>query len=122
MNYFDDETPRHKKKSQAKPPKKASHKHVFEPFILEYPKDWYKKPHEQSGEKCAQFYGYCPMCGKVGYIDDSCWWTSAKKCRNGFRYYDRVPTEEGVRELNPETRTLPIFFSDNPFVKFVDIN
>lgn len=122
MNYIDDETPRHKKKSQVKPPKKATHKHIFEPCIIEYPKDWYKKPHEQNGEMTAEFSGYCPVCGKVRPTDQSRWWTTSQTYIRHFMCHQNVPTEEGARELNPETRTLRTFYHKDGFAKFVDID
>ena len=121
MDYLNEETTRYKKKSQAKPPKKTKHKHIFEPCIIESPVDWHKKPHERSGEKQSEFGGFCPICGKVGPTDQSRWWTNASKCIKGFRFADCVPTKEGARELNPETRTLRTFWSEDIFAKFVDI-
>lgn len=121
MNYVDEEIPRHRKKSQAKPPKKSKHKHIYEPCIIEYPTDWYYKEHERSGERRSNFYGFCPICGKVGETDQGRWWTEDLGYVGHYLVHNTVPTEEGARELNPETRTLPTFFSDSPFPKTVNI-
>lgn len=121
MNFIDEEIPKYTKKSQAKPPKKAKHKHVFEPCIIEIPEDWHKKEHEQSGKKRPIFEGFCPICGKIGPIDQSRWWEEKLGHIGMWQLYGGIPTEEGARELNPATRTLPTFHGDDPFVKFVNL-
>lgn len=118
MKYIED-TPRYKKKSQAKPPKKSKHKHVYEPCVIEYPRDWYKKEHERSVEKRVQISSYCPICGKVGDIDHDRWWR--RETLHGGSAGRNVPTDEALREYNPETRTLPTFVSDEYFAKFVEL-
>ena len=118
-----DDIPKYRKKSQAKPPKKADHKHLRETCILEIPADWYKKPHERSGKTTPHFYAYCPICGKVlGYNPEYDRYWMYEEHHNGATHYkERVPTEEGARELNPATRTLPTFRVDDIFPKFVDL-
>ena len=121
MNY-EEEIPRYRKKSKAKPPKKSKHKHVYEYCIIERPADWYKKEHERSGEVKAEINTYCPICGKVGDVEDWDRWVKHEP-NDGrpFRYLIPTPTEEYAREKNPETRTLPTFWSEDIFPKFVDI-
>lgn len=120
MNFTDD-IPKYKKKSNKKPPKKADHKHLCEPCIIVRPEDWYKKEHERSGKMTSEFYGYCPICGKVtAFLPDRDRWYARVKRNNGtFSYWETVPTEEGARELDPVTRTLPTFEADDLFVKEV---
>lgn len=114
--------PKYKKKSQAKPPKKAKHKHVYGPCLIESPLDWWNKPHERKKYvPYLRFASYCPICGKTGEQDHDRWWTSVKKYSNSGSYIETVHTEEAERELNPATRTLPVFKSDYPWSKFVDI-
>lgn len=122
MNFTDD-IPKYKKKSQAMSPKKAKHKHLYEPCIIEIPSEWYKKEHERSCEMTPHFNAYCPICGKVAshnpYNDR--WWTK-EECYNGaVHYYKTVSSAEGARELNPETRTIPTFRTDDAFPKFVNL-
>lgn len=122
MNFSDD-IPKYHKKSHKKPHKKADHKHLCEPCIIERPADWYKKEHERSGEVHPEFYGYCPICGKItAYCPDrDRWYTTIKKHSGMFSYLETVPTEEGARELDPATRTLPTFAADDCFVKNVEL-
>jgi len=119
MGFEYEEIQRHRKKSQTKPPKKSNHKHIYEPCVIEYPDDWYNKPHGQNGKRRVNFYGYCPICGKVGPTDQTRWWKDIHIKVGKTLALQEAPTEEGERELNPETRTLPTFFSDDPFPKFV---
>ena len=116
------DVPKYQKKYTAKPPAKAKHKHVYEPCLLERPADWWRKKHEQCGETDLAFSSYCPVCGKVGPVDVERWWISKKCYSIGLEpYIKNEGTEEAKRELNPKTRTLPVFKVDDPFAKFVDI-
>ena len=106
-----DDIPKYRKKSTAKSPAKADHKHVYEPCLLEQLELWYCKPHErQSNKTLLKFSSYCPICGKVGEADRDRWWTTVKKNNGMFSYLEKVRTEEAERELNPATRTLPVFY------------
>lgn len=111
------------KKSTVKPPKKATHKHIYEPCLFEQLVEWYCKPHERKTNKTQLRFGsYCPICGKTGATDTNRWWTSVKKHNGAISYYETVPTDEGERELNPMTRTMPVFYvGDEWRPKFVDI-
>ena len=123
MNNIENDIPKYKKKSTAKPPAKAKHKHVYEPCLIEHPADWWNKPHERKRYvRDFQFASYCPVCGKTDSADHDRWFMSVKKYHeNGNSYIDVVHTEEAERELNPCTRTIPVFKSDYPWPKFVKI-
>lgn len=122
MNFTDD-IPKYKKKSQKKPPKKAKHKHLCEPCIITRPVDWYMKEHTRSGKTKDEFYGYCPICGKVmGYRpNNDLYYKRVKRVIGEFSCLVDELTEEGEREMNPATRTIPTFVSDDCFIKFVEI-
>lgn len=115
--------PKYQKKSTARPPAKAKHKHVYEPCLFEQLELWYCKPHERKSNKTwLKFGSYCPICGKVGETDYDRWRTVVKKHNGVCSYLERVPTEEAKRELDPATRTLPVFYiGDQWRPKFVDI-
>lgn len=124
MNFTDD-IPKYRKKSQKKPPAKADHKHTYEPCIIEIPEDWWNKPHERHGkiEWRPYIYSYCPVCGKVGNSNPNWerWWTYEERFNGAIHYKETVSTEEGARELNRMTRTLPTFQSYGIFPKFVNL-
>lgn len=114
--------PKYRKKSTATPPTKAKHKHVYEPCLLRRPIDWYMKEHARCGQTDFGFSSYCPMCGKVGPIDIGKWFVSIKCLDVDFEpYIKNEYSEEAKRELNPKTRTIPVFDVADPFAKFVDI-
>lgn len=124
MNNFDyiDETPKYKKKAKHKAPKKADHKHLCEPCVLETPKDWFNKPHDRSGAMNRSIAGYCPICGKLDTIKDkSLWYGKDTVFIGNLQFTESVLTEEGRRQMNPCTRTLPCFRVDDPFAKFVQL-
>lgn len=115
------DVPKYRKKSTAKPPAKAKHKHVYEPCIIEAPLEWYAHPHERSGKTRLTFRTYCPDCGKIGPNEHGRWLTTVKKHNGLTSYLESVYTEEAERELNPITRTLPVFRADTPWPKSIDI-
>lgn len=122
MNDISNDIPKYRKKSTARPPAKAKHKHVYEPCLIEYPLDWWNKPHERKRYvPHLQFSAYCPVCGKIGEVDRERWFTTVKKYNIGRPYLESVHTEEAKRELNLTTRTLPVFKVVDPFAKFVKI-
>ena len=117
-----DETPRYRKKSTVKPPKKSKHKHLCEPCVLSYPQDWHTKEHLRSDERHESIGAYCPICGKIGEIKDKSRWYSKETVFIGnYQLTETVLTEEGKKEMNPETRTIPCFMIDDPFEKFVKL-
>ncbi len=121
MIDISDDVPKYKKKSKTKPPKKIDHKHTYEPCLIEFPEQYYLKEHNRNGKTHFQFASYCTICGKVGHIDRDRWYKDTK-CREGNRSWIKVDfSEEAERELNPETRTLPVFWGECWLPKFVDI-
>lgn len=123
MNDFTNDIPKYRKKSTARPPAKAKHKHVYEACFVEYPLDWWSKLHERKRYvPHLAFSSYCPICGKIGDVDRDRWFTAVKKYFGDGSHIESVKTEEAERELNPTTRTLPVFKIADPFVKFVDID
>lgn len=118
MNDWDD-VPKHKKKARLHIPKKADHRHVYEPCVIEYPKLWYKKDHERNGERYSEIRCYCSVCGKIGHLNPERWWR-LESCHSP-QAGRMVPTEEALLELSPATRTLPTFLCDDYFAKYVDI-
>lgn len=117
------DVPKYRKKSTAKPPAKAKHKHVYEPCLFEQIEMWYAKPHERKSNRTRLTFGsYCPICGKVGDTDTDRWFAHVKKHNDMFSYLETVYTEEAERELNPTTRTLPVFYiGDEWRPKFVEL-
>ena len=87
MHDIQNDIPKYRKKSSARPPTKAKHKHAYEPCLIEYPLDWWNKPHERKRYvPHLQFSAYCPVCGKVGEVDRERWFTTVKK-HNGAHSY-----------------------------------
>lgn len=123
MNNIPNDIPKYRKKSTARPPAKAKHKHVYTACLLEYPTDWWNKPHERKRYvPHLQFASYCPECGKISEHDRKRWFVTVEKTfENGRKYYESVFTEEAKRELNPSTRTLPLFKVGGPFTRTVEI-
>lgn len=118
-----DDIPRYRKKSTSKPPKKSKHKHLREPCIIEYPENWHTKEHLCGDGRHTSIGTYCPICGKIGDITDWERWYQKEPVHVGiYILAQHAPTNEGKRELDPETRTLPTFFVDSPFAKFVELN
>lgn len=116
------EVARYKKKSTGSGLKKSNHKHIYEPCVLAYPCDWWNKGPLFLRKMNRTIRGYCPVCGKLGDIKDkSRWYREAHKTLGGYLIYETVLTEEGEREMNPRTRTLPYFEVADLFIKFVEI-
>ena len=115
--------PKYKKKSNKKPPKKAKHKHLCEPCVVEYPEDWYLKEHLRSGKTKSFIYGYCPICGKIttNLPHEEQWYERVEVSDDGLIYWTTVPTDECMKELDPLTRTLPTFKTDDCFIKNVKL-
>lgn len=111
----------YKKKSQAKSPRKSKHKHKYELCLVEYPQQWYLKEHARNDEKTTDISAYCPMCGKRGPVKNLEQWILSERPM-GCGFIRQVVTEEYMKELNPETRTLPTFWIDEPFQKRVEVD
>ena len=121
MIDISDDIPKYKKKSANKPPKKTKHKHTYEQCLIEYPEQYYLKEHNRNGKTQLHFASYCPICGKVNIADIKRWYVDTKHS-DGVRSWIEVDyTDEAKQELNPETRTLPVFHGDSWLPKFVDI-
>lgn len=111
-----DEVVRYKKKSTKRPPKKANHKHIFEPCVFETKGIKFDIAHGiVDGPSEYRMGSYCKICGRVG-PEDRKWWDMIDNrfCRSKY-------TKEAELQLNPETRTLPAFRLDDHFQKFVSI-
>ena len=123
-NNFNNDIPKYKKKSTASPPAKAKHKHEYVPCLIEHPWAWWGKPHEwEQSKRVLSFRSYCPICGKTNEADHDRWYTVIKKYHeNGSSYIESVRSKEAERELNPSTRTIPVFKADRPWPKFVEIS
>ena len=122
MEYIE-EIPKYKKKSKAKTPKKADHRHIFEPCVIEYICPYAEFTKEQGfkpGYK-AKIDGYCPICGKIGTPDMEPWLVKSDRWYPDYGMNE--PSESALRELNPKTRTLPTFDigDDWIFAKFVNL-
>ena len=125
MNEFDylEETTPYKKKSKARPPKKSKHKHDYQPCILSYPEDWWNKTHLRNRKMKDVISAYCPVCGKLGDIQDrSVWYKRETVFINNIQFTESVLTNEGEKQMNKRTRTLPTFIVEDPFAKFVSLN
>ena len=122
IDYNDDIMP-YKKKSTAKAPKKAKHKHVCEPCVLSYSAEWWTKEHLRNGKMKDTIGAYCPICGKIGDVKDrSVWYTKDTVFIGNMQFSESVLTEEGKKQMDPKTRTLPTFVVESPFDKFVNLN
>lgn len=114
----------YRKKAKPKVPKKSKHKHLFQPCVVEYPEDWYTKPHLQSGKRKADIAYYCPTCGKRTSVLEMDRWREKRPLDDSgipLPIFAIEPTEECAMELDPKTRSLPTFYMNDPFDKFVDI-
>lgn len=107
---YEELTP-YKKKSKRRPPKKSKHKHEYQPCIVEYPEDWWKKAHERSGKLKPELFYCCPLCGKLSTPPNLMEWYEKTGASSGlFTYTWGVsPNEKLQRELDPATRTLPTY-------------
>ena len=117
-----DDVPKYKKKVTGKTPKKSKHKHLTEPCIIAYPNKWWTKSHLHDGSLHEVIGAYCPICGKIGELKDkSKWYTKDTVFVGTYQLTETVLTEEGKKEFNKETRTLPYFVINDPFDKFVSL-
>ena len=109
----------YKKKSNKSPPRKSKHKHYYENCVYGYYGLTFTKERGFENQYETSIGTYCPVCGKIGNTYD---------CDNE-KYFvknsliHRDFTEEGKRELDKNTRTLPYFWIDSQwFVKYVDLD
>ena len=108
----------YRKKAKKNTPKKYDHKHQFEPCVVEFMGKRLDKGHGFIPHKKTHIRDYCIICGKLQPEDWSRWWIKKKD----GRYYFSAPTEEHIKELNPETRSLPTFWLDDEFQKHIDFS
>lgn len=102
------------------------------PNIKRNPKENRPCVFEFSGIQLSKEYGwqpkleielgsYCTICGKI-HIGDFERWTVWTPVKPGSKAGRSVYTEEAMRELNEETRTLPMFhIEDRLKQKYVDL-
>lgn len=128
MQNYDDEYVKHKKKSSAKPPQKSKHKHRYEDCLFAQPTSRYDKAHGIVYDNYELVFGsYCPVCGKIGSVNIKKWYDLVKSQYDGPSIflqcmYSEEPNEAAKCELDPETRTLPLFTLTEMFgQKYVDL-
>lgn len=109
----------YKKKAKKNNPKKFDHKHVPEPCVIEYVSPRLDRGYGFVPTPAATIRNYCPICGKICSPKYDRWWQDLPY----GKYIRQSKTEEHLRELNPETRTLPTFHLDGQIwdFKFVDL-
>ena len=120
--YDIDETPKHKKKAKKKKVEKCNHKHQWANCVYDVKNIWDNTYQISIGT-------YCPVCGKIGkYFDDS--WVDKITNQHKYKYvnslipikYDKYEwNKNAIKEFNITTRTLPHFYIDNAFDKYVNI-
>lgn len=117
---MDNEVMPYRKKSQRKPPPKAKHRHDYQPCLIMSDGIEIDKAHGVIPKTKDQlhFGSYCTICGKIGSPDFDRWHITIHEgdcVRPGY-------TDEALKELNPETRTLPTFYVPDCFSqRFVDL-
>ena len=117
----DDEVdvPRYRKKSMKTGLKRSKHKHQYEPCLLELDNFPDFKTGRVEGTHIA-FQSYCTVCGKIGDCDVGRWFVN--RITPFYEWISEGYTEEAERELDPATRTLPLFrVYDKYFPKFVEL-
>lgn len=117
---MNDEVMPYRKKAKKKTPKKFKHKHQFEPCVVEYIGKEFDRERGFIPTHAAAIRDCCLICGKIQYPEPDRWWEDTIY----NRFLSKSETAEHMRELNPETRTLPTFHIDGEIwgLKFVDLN
>lgn len=97
---------------------------TLEPCILKYPKnchDWIRKPQDRKSYKFElMILSYCPECGRTGSVDTNRWFRVGKIIKNASgESIERVYNDSAKRELDPNTRTVPMFEVAHPFVSYI---
>lgn len=122
MDYENEVAP-YKKKSTKKAPPKSKHKHDFKPCVFEYDSVRLDKAHGFVPKPDLMLGSYCPICGKIGSADG--FWRQWVPVKPGSAAGRSEYTEDALKELNPETRTLPTFRLDDwigqKFVSFEEV-
>ena len=101
-----------RKKAKKKTPKKSNHKHEYQPCVLGFEIMVYDLETGQRPKPSNRIATYCPHCGKIGTTDFDRWytWVSTDPPAGRYEY-----TVDAKKELNPATRTLPLFHVDDEF-------
>lgn len=117
----DKEIPRYRKKSNKIGLKRSKHKHQYADCLLETN----NYPDFRTGriEGTRMWFGsYCTICGKIGEVLDWERWFTKQQLPFPFQAIWEEHTEEAERELDPETRTIPVFWvEDSIKTKFVEL-
>lgn len=113
--FYDDELTPHRKKSKRKTPTKADHKHNFEPCVFEYNGVMLDKAHGFIPKPDVKIGEYCTICGKIGSVTLFDKWMQWVPVKQGSRIGRSEYTEEAMREIDPNTRTLPTFKLEDEF-------
>ena len=121
---YTDEILLHRPPEKPKKPKKSKHKHIYEPCVFESQSMKFDEQHGFINDPKLCIGSYCPLCGKVGshkLYDDDRWYEEILRPERSFRCYGKKPTEEALREFDPETRTLPFFKLTDYWQKEVEL-
>lgn len=121
---YTDEILLHRPPEKPKKPKKSKHKHIYEPCVLESQSMKFDERHGFINDPQLSIGSYCPVCGKVGshkLYDDDRWYEEILRPVGSFLCYGKKPTEEALREFDPETRTLPFFKLTDYWQKEVEL-
>ena len=121
---YTDEILLHRPPEKPKKPKKSKHKHIYEPCVFESQSIKLDEQHGFINDSRLCVGSYCPLCGKVGsrrLSEDARWYKDTSVIKGSFRYFSIEPTEEALREFDPETRTLPFFKLTDYWQKEVEL-
>ncbi len=121
---YTDEILLHRPPEKPKKPKKSKHKHIYEPCVFESQSIKLDEQHGFINDSRLCVGSYCPLCGKVGsrrLSEDARWYKDTSVIKGSFRCFSNEPTEEALRELDPETRTLPFFKLTDYWQKEVEL-
>ncbi len=126
--FYDGVMP-YRKKSVKKRRKKSKHAHKYAPCVFEYEDMCFDKAHGIQMVPRTSIGSYCVICGKVGDVVSASFVKKTEVltgftqdmdkilCVNSYDY-----TDEGKRELDPETRTMPTFHIDLYKDRYVDMS
>ena len=124
---FDDGVMPYRKKSVKKRRKKSKHVHEYAPCVFEYEDMCFDKAHGIQKVPRTSIGAYCVICGKVvdlviaSFVKKTECLTRLTQDMEMVLYANSYDyTDEGKRELCPETRTLPTFHIDRYKDRYVD--
>lgn len=123
----DDGVMPYRKKSVKKRRKKSKHVHKYAPCVFEYEYMCFDKSHGIQMVPRTSMGSYCVICGKIGdivstpFVKKTEFLTGYTQDMEKVLYVNSFDyTEEGRRELCPETRTPPTFHIDRYKDRYVD--